>query len=402
MIRIEDKQKCCGCTACVFSCPLKCITMEKDFEGFLYPVVDTEKCVECGACGEVCPVQNPIDVSKKKKETFAVRTKNIETLMKSTSGGFFTPIAKWVIQQNGIVCAAAYDELFNVKHMFIEQTNATEKLLGRARGSKYVQSDLRNSYLQVKTLLESGRLVCFIGTPCQVAGLKKYLGSYNNNLITIDLVCHGTPSPKLWKKYIEYQEKKYNAKITSVSFRNKTYGYHSSTMTIDFENGKTYNGSARVDYMLRSFFKEISSRPSCYNCAFKTIERCSDFTIYDCWHIAQLVPEIKDDDRGYTNVIVQSERGKWILDQIKDDLEIYPVDTEKAIELDGIMVLNSAKPHDMRETFYKTLDEESLEKHIQKFIPVRKKDEILERVKRQLYKWGILNAIKKIVKRRKR
>ena len=162
---------------------------------------------------------------------------------------------------------------------------------------------------------------------------KKY-----ETLVTVDLVCHGTPSPKLWDKYLEYQKNNYHSEIEDISFRNKTYGYHSGTMRIQFKNGKTYYGSARVDPMLRSFFKEISSRPSCYQCYFKNLERCSDFTIYDCWHADQLVVGLADDDKGYTNLIVQSKKGEQVLEKIKQDFDIYPVDTERAIALDGIML----------------------------------------------------------------
>ena len=171
-----------------------------------------------------------------------------------------------------------------------------------------MQSDLTDCFATIKRYLEQGTTVCFVGTTCQVYGLKKFLRKKYETLVTVDLVCHGTPSPKLWDKYLEYQKNNYHSEIEDISFRNKTYGYHSGTMRIQFKNGKTYYGSARVDPMLRSFFKEISSRPSCYQCYFKNLERCSDFTIYDCWHADQLVVGLADDDKDYTDCTIQERR----------------------------------------------------------------------------------------------
>ena len=197
----------------------------------------------------------------------------------------------------------------------------------------------------------------------------------------------------------ELSKSKYHSEIQDISFRNKTYGYHSGTMKIRFANGKTYYGSARVDYMLKSFFKEISSRPICYQCPFKTLERCSDFTIYDCWHAAELVQGLKDDDKGYTNVIVQSGRGKETLKKIGDGYEMYLADTKKAIELDGIMVLNSAKQHKRRSEFYIGMDERTMREQIQKFIPVRTIDILIERGKIVFYRLGIYSIAKRILKK---
>ena len=239
--------------------------------------------------------------------------------------------------------------------------------------------------------------MCFVGTTCQVSGLKSYLRKEYENLIAVDLVCHGAPSPKLWEKYLNYQKNEYHSDIEEISFRNKTYGYHSGTMTIRFSNGRVYNGSARVDYMLKSFFREIASRPICYECPFKKIERCSDFTIYDCWHASELVDGLKDDDKGYTNVIVQSKKGADVLIQIRDSYEMYPVDTQKAIELDGSMVLKSAVSHPKRSEYYKDLDSDTLPEHIQRFIPVTKKDLAIERSKILIYRLGVYQGLKSVL-----
>lgn len=394
MINITDKSACCGCTACANICPKEAIEMVADTEGFLYPSVDKNSCVECGLCDKVCPIQQKCESNPKKVDSYVLRTKADDILMNSTSGGFVTPLAEYVLEHNGILCAAAYDKDFTVKHIMLE--SAEKEKLENIRGSKYVQSDLKDCFKRIKNYLEMGVKVCFIGTTCQVTGLKSFLQKDYEGLITVDLVCHGVPSPKLWNKYIDYQKNKYCSEIREISFRNKTYGYHSGTMKIRFSNGKTYYGSARVDYMLKSFFKEIASRPSCYQCGFKTINRCSDYTIYDCWHAAQLVKDLHDDDQGYTNVIVQSEKGKKLLTQIQNQYEMYPADTEKAIELDGIMVKKSATPHPKRNDFYKEIDKKQLPEQICEFIPVSWKDYLIEKSKAVIYKAGIYGVLRKL------
>lgn len=266
------------------------------------------------------------------------------------------------------------------------------------RGSKYVQSNLNDCFIRIREILEDNQLVCFVGTTCQVYGLKSYLKKDYENLITVDLVCHGVPSPKLWKKYLEYQKNKYHSDIIEVSFRNKTYGYHSGTMKIKFQNGKIYYGSARVDYMLKSFFTEIASRPSCYHCQFKTLSRCSDFTIFDCWHAKDLAGLKEDDDKGFTNVIVQSSKGQKVLDTIFERFELYQVDTRKAIDLDGSMVCRSAVPHPKRKKYYSGLDETEIADHIRKFIPVTRMDYLIERLKIVVYKTGLYGFLKSLKK----
>jgi Coenzyme F420-reducing hydrogenase, beta subunit len=338
------------------------------------------------------------DVVNGERITYAVRSKDNENLRKSTSGGIFLPLANWVIANGGIVCAAGYTDTFEVAHMFINKESVESDNCAayeKFRGSKYVQSNLNTVFIQIKELLGTGKKVLFIGTTCQVAGLKKYIKKPHVNLLTVDLVCHGTPSPKLWGKYINYQKKRFKSNIKSISFRSKIYGYHSGgMMQIQFINGRKYCASARVDLMLKSFFAEISSRPICYQCPFKQLERCSDLTVYDCWHFEEIVHEVKDDDRGYTNVIVQSEKGDNILKQLS--VQQFKVDTEKAITLDGIMIRNPAKEHLLREEFYCEMDSISLEEQIQKFIPITSKDRIVEMLKQNLYRIGLLQKIRKL------
>ena len=393
MIQItdENKEKCCGCTTCINICPVKAIKMQEDEEGFLYPIIDKEKCINCNLCEKICPIINT-KKSKKNPKAYATRVKDEEVLKDSTSGGFFTPLAEYVLENNGIVIGVAFGENLKVEHIKIDKEN--KERLVELRGSKYVQSYLGDMFQEIKKLLETDKLILFTGTPCQVQGLNNFLGKGYKNLITMDLICHGVPSPKLWDLYVKYQEEKNKSKIKEIHFRNKTYGYHSGTMKLVFENGKEYYGSARVDYMLKSFFTEISSRPSCYNCAFKNKRHISDFTVFDCWHISDLVKDIKDDDKGYTNVFVNTEKGESIFSEIGDKLQKYEVDLEQAIELDGPMVENSAIPNKNRNTFYNTLNENGIIETIQKYINVSSKDKMIEKSKKFLYKTKILEKIK--------
>ncbi|MHA3675701.1 Coenzyme F420 hydrogenase/dehydrogenase, beta subunit C-terminal domain [Faecalibacterium sp. PGM34] len=392
MIEITDKRECCGCTACFNACPSKCISMRPDEEGFLYPVVNKVQCVNCGVCEKVCPISNYKPIEGKTPVAYVVRTKNQNDLMQSTSGGFSTPLAQWFFSKGGSVWTASYDNDWNVVHREFTKDDAE---FSKTRGSKYVQSYLGDVYTKILDELKEERWVCFIGTTCQVYGLKQFLRKDYERLITVDLVCHGTPSPKLWKKYIDYQTQKYNSQIEEINFRNKTYGYHSGTMMLKFENGKKYTGSARVDYMLKSFFSEISSRPSCYDCRFKQLNRVSDYTVFDCWHMGELL-EREDDDKGYTNLLVHTSKGEKLLKELAPYYDIVPVDTEKAILFDGIMVCNSATPHKSREYFYEDLDEHGLDEHIQKYIKVTTKDRLLESIKGIAYKCGLMETLRKI------
>lgn len=249
--------------------------------------------------------------------------------------------------------------------------------------SKYVKSEIRGIYPQVKSDLQSGKKVCFSGTPCQVAGLKSFLKKEYSNLICVDVICRGNPSPLFWKRFAEYLEKKYNSKIADVRFRNKTYGYHSGTMKVSFENGKIYYGSARTNYYLRAFFADLCSRPSCYKCQFKHIQHMSDLTLYDSWHAAELA-DLQDDDKGYTNIIIQSSKGKKLLDELKT-IEKYPVDTLKAVELDGVMVENSVNWNEKRDDFFNNIEDEDIKRHCSKFMNVSLKDHIIENAKRIYY-----------------
>lgn len=390
MIQIEDKSLCCGCTACYSVCPKHAISMENDYEGFSYPKVNKSKCVDCGLCNNICPITKNVALNSFKREAYVIRSTERNIVSKSTSGGFVSPLFEWVIKQGGVVCGATYDEEYRVTHKIMGGGTVED-----FQGSKYVQSDLNNCFVEIKDYLEHGRLVCFVGTTCQVYGLKSFLQKEYEQLITVDLVCHGVPSPKFWDKYLNNQKRKYHSEIASVAFRNKTYGYHSSTMRIKFKNGKVYLGSARIDPMLKCFFEGLSSRPSCYNCQFKTLERYSDFTIYDCWSAEKLVDRLEDDNKGFTNLIVQSSKGKHVLEEIKERYECYSSDVDMASELDGIMIRKSAVPHIRRKEFYLDIDKEPFYSHVKRFVQITPLDYFVEWSKKYVYRMGIYRYLKR-------
>ena len=384
MIQIINKKDCCGCTACSCICPKDCISMETDNEGFIYPSIDSNNCIDCHLCEKVCPMLNEIHENKYQLHSFIARDKRSEVLSNGTSGSVFTSIMESILTNDGVVYGVVVGDNNVIKHVRID--SVTDINFPKIPGSKYVKSNIEGIYKQVKNDVITGKRVIFSGTPCQVAGLKSFLQKEYANLYTVDVVCHGNPSPLLWKRYCEYQENKNKSKISFVRFRNKTYGYHSGTMKLTFENGKEYYGSARVDLFLRSFFSDLCSRPSCYDCKFKQAEHQSDLTLFDSWHASQLNSAIHDDDKGFTNVIVQTQKGQELLKAILENIELYESDLDKAIELDGIMVNNSVDWNKAREVFFEGLTEEPLDKHCAKFFKVTLKDKLIEKAKKFYYR----------------
>ena len=393
MISILSKKNCCSCTACVSVCPKQCIEMRADGEGFNYPTVKADACINCGKCESVCPViHNEICfINNFNIEGYIVRDKRHDVVAASTSGGFFTSLAEYVLKKGGVVYGAEFDDDFRVHHTRILDISG----IGKFRGSKYVASDINGIFIDVKQDLITNKKVLFTGVPCQIAGLKSFLQKEYDNLITMDVICRGTPSPLFWKKHLEYQGNKYKSKIQFVRIRNKTSGYHSSTMLIEFVNGKKIYESARTNYYLKAFFADICSKPHCYNCAFKHEEHCSDFTVYDAWHAAQLA-DIKDDDKGWTNMMIQSQKGHEFFEKINNNFEYFKINYKKAIELDGIMVKNSVPWNENRKHFFEKINEENFKEHCQNYVNVSLKDIAIEKLKR-VYYW--IKFLGKIVRK---
>ena len=309
-----EKQDCCGCTACLHICPVHCITMHEDEEGFLYPVIDEGHCIHCHKCETVCPMQKQEDQDTGTAE-FAGYCRNEVIRKQSSSGGIFSVLAEWALQQNGVVVGAAFDENFGVYHIAIE----TEADLPKLRGSKYVQSRLGNTYPEIKRYLEMGRKVLFTGTACQIAGLKKYLNQPYENLYTVDVLCHGVPSPKLWRMYLAAQEKRYGTPIEKIELRSKKYGWNNFSVTIDFADKQQYCVRFFEDQFMKMFLGNLDLRPSCYACPFKEFPRISDMTIGDSWGIEKVMPDLGD-DKGISVILVHSQKGVRMLREVQEKL----------------------------------------------------------------------------------
>lgn len=300
MIRITDKSKCTGCTACVTSCPVQCIVMRRDRQGFDYPVANPDICIGCGKCESVCPVINP---AEKKQPLASFAAKVPEHVSGSSSGGVFPYLAGKVIDEGGVVFGTVVNDDMTVGHAEAETVAEVEMM----RGSKYVQSDLYSVYEDAKLYLDQGRKVLFTGTPCQIAGLKSYLGREYEGLLTVDVACHGVPSPGLWNRYVEALGRKYHGNITSVTFRDKARSW----MHYDFVVANA-SGRFAVQYMddpyMALFLQDMTLRPSCYDCPARSGRSGSDIALADMWNVSALAKEM-DDDKGTSLVAVNTGKG---------------------------------------------------------------------------------------------
>ena len=360
MIKIIDKKNCCGCGACVASCPQKCIQMIEDDEGFLYPKVDESKCIKCGICEKVCPIIQYTNQNQQQPKCVLAYSKDNAIREKSSSGGIFSEIANYILKNKGVVYGAAVTENLQVEHIRITR----EEELYQLRGSKYVQSNLKNIFLQIEKDLKNDIEVLFTGTPCQIAGIKKFLKKEYKNLYTCDIICHGVPSPKVFTIYIKELEKKYASQVKEIYFRNKDTGWNNFRIKIVFENGKIYSCEANKDPFMKSFLQNANLRPSCYQCNFSTIPRLADITLGDYWGVNIVHPELKD-DKGISMITINNDRGERVLQKIKDKIFI-----EENEDISNFIKFNpcicaSVKPHKNRDEFFKdveSLQMEELEK----------------------------------------
>lgn len=351
MIKIHNKENCCGCTACKEVCPKDCITMDTDVEGFAYPVVDMNRCINCNLCNKVCPIINK-DKNRNSITAYAAYVDNDGIRLKSSSGGLFTIFADYILDIGGVVAGAAFNDEFLVEHIVIKSKEELSKL----QGSKYLQSNMNHCYSKVKKYLDNDTKVLFTGTACQIAGLKKYLRKEYNILYTIDVLCHGVPSPKVWKKYLNEKEFEYHSKLQQIFFRQKDFGWKRYALSLKYKD-KAYLMDHHNDTFMKLFLNEICLRPSCHDCRFKDFPRSSDLTIGDAWGIQNIMPEM-DDDKGTSVLVANSPKGDALLTQVIDKLVI------KQTQLDIILPITadsrkSVKPHGKRTQFFNDLDKKS-------------------------------------------
>lgn len=315
-VEVMPEKRCSGCGGCKNICPVDAISLEENKFGYLLPKVDREKCINCGLCLKGCPgVEKSLHNSGEIPKVYAVWAQD-EVRKASSSGGMFTLLAEWVLDQNGMVFGAAFNENLEVVHIGIEGKEELPKL----RGAKYVQSDTGFVYRQVKECLNSGRPVLFSGCPCQVSALKKYLGKEYNQLLTADLVCHGVPSRMVYRKYLEEVYGKEN--IESFSFRTKEKGYSCTVLEVKLKDGKVlYPSLKEKDPYEKAFHGSYALRKSCINCKFAELPRQGDFTIGDYWGIS-LYDEKLNDGKGTSVVLVNNKNAEEVLDKIRDKAKL--------------------------------------------------------------------------------
>ena len=359
MVKIANKADCVGCTACESVCPTGAIKLRTDAEGFYYPVTATEKCIDCGLCDKTCPVGQVWETEEQPK-AYAVIAKEENILEESSSGGVFFYLAKEVINRGGIVYGAALTEDIKVAHIGIENPQDILRIMG----SKYVQSDLSGIFAEIKANLKAGRMVLFAGTPCQVAGLQLYLGSNRERLITVALICHGVPSPKVFDKYICSLENKYGKKVCDVKFRSKKVSWRRFSFVAKFDDGFELTEEFVNNTYLKGFINNLFLRPSCHRCRFKTANHNSDITLGDFWGIGNVAPTI-DSEKGVSLCCVNSKKGAEIFEAILDHVKSEEVAFAQAVKYNSAYA-ESALQNRMRKWFFEHLDKTPVEKNIEK------------------------------------
>ena len=353
MLKICDNDLCTGCMACVNACAQNAIRMQPNSEGFLYPVVDESLCKNCGLCSRICPNNNPI-AKEEPKAVYSGWSKDENLRMQSSSGGAFSEIALQTLRRGGVVFGCVLNEKLNVEHTFVENESDLEKI----RGSKYVQSYIGDSYKRARSFLNEGREVLFSGTSCQIAGLKAFLKKEYSNLLTVDIICHGVPSPRVWNDYIKYIENINGDKVDSVRFRSKKYSWVFYGMNISFHKiEKNYFGPYYNDPYIRGFLRDFFLRQSCPTCRYTSTARVSDFTIADWWGYKK--KDEKDKDFQYKGVSLVLANSNKALDVVKNlNMELRERSIEEAKKTN--LCLSRPYPKNpMREKFWEDYNSKS-------------------------------------------
>jgi len=353
MIQLKEKKDCCGCFACATICPQHCITMDEDHEGFRYPIIDKDSCTDCGLCSKVCPVINRYTKTEFETKVFACQNKNEQIRLESSSGGIFSLLAENTIQKKGVVFGARFDDDFFVIHDFTETIEGLEAF----RGSKYVQSFIGDNYKKAEQFLIQGREVLFTGTSCQIAGIKHYLRKEYNNLLTVDIVCHGVPSPKVFKLYLEELNSQQDGKLEKILFRDKTDGwkkYSFVTRRTAEKNSVLFRQTLDKNDFMLGFLRNLYLRPSCHHCPAKAFTSGSDLTIADFWGIQNLHRDF-DDDKGCSLVLCNNAKGHQIFIEIQNEIRYVESSLNDALRGNS-SIIESVSAHHNREKFFKQID----------------------------------------------
>ncbi len=370
-------QKCSGCGLCEHLCPKNAITMvEKD--GFLYPNVNENTCVYCGVCVKLCPVNSDKLTESNCIEAFAVKHKDSNVIFNSSSGGIFTALSDKILENNGYIIGADFDDDMNLVHT----TTSTTEGRDRMRGSKYIQSNTVGIYKAIRDLLNEDKPILFTGTPCQAAAVRKAFPN-KDNLYIVDIICHGVPSPEVWKKYVEFIEKKYKKKLTFFSFRNKSLsGWRKYSAKLTFDDKTEILHNDYTGSFIELFRYDVCLRPSCTECNFTSMNRQGDITIGDFWGIENTIPEISD-NKGISAVMINTEKGKRLFEQIKDKINVYPT-TQKDIAKKQPNLSVSSSYSNKASSFKQDLNNMPFEKILKKYTRVGLKRRIIDTIKKFL------------------
>lgn len=364
MIKIEDKTKCSGCGACRNICPKNAISMKADAEGFLYPNVDDSLCVKCGLCLKVCPIINntpPFHTGR----IMAAKHKDENIRSAGSSGSMFSLLAQYALKRGGVVFGAAFDGKWNVVH----QSAQDEQELDKLRRSKYVQSDMQECFRLAKKFLQEGKTVLFTGTPCQIAGLKNYLGRDYASLITADIICHGVPSPLVWRRFLE--ETLPLQDISAIDFRYKRFGWDASYLCIKNKDGaslpeikgllkpfkslllRSKGRLFKIIYILPFTISNLYERPSCHACSFKGCDKYSDFTMADLWGVKNFIPEMYD-VKGVSVLMLNSPKAEELFEELKNNLIYKDISFENMSQYNPYF-MKATEPSPFRAQFFDAL-----------------------------------------------
>ena len=390
MPNFPSENMCIGCTACKHICPKQCIEMEPDQYGFVFPkVTKTEGCIECGACERACPVLKYKDQGLDLPSVYAAYSKDDVLRENSSSGGIFAEIAKVVLARNGVVCGATYNDEFEVYHCFVDSVDELPKL----QGAKYSESCLGNIFSEILERLIKGQFVLFVGTPCQVAGLKSFVKKNYDNLCCMDFVCHGVPSPMAWKEYVKFRAKTdANGEMpVEINLRSKHTGWskYQYSNLFRYENGYEHSDISSQSLFMKLFFGDYISRPSCENCLFKGYARISDITVGDFWGIWD-IDDTLDDNRGTSVVLVQTEKGSNLWREIENRIHFKQVTLEQSSLYNPSMIAVSKSKKEREKVL--------------KFIKrgrIGECDKLLKATRCQIFTQKIRSVARYVIKRRK-